>query len=67
MGQGRKKLDFGSNLDPDPGNFKRIFTAAVLAMVKSLHYRRGSNPIMHRLAYLRLNKLKADLAEVCAV
>jgi len=40
---------------------------AILAMVKAPRCGLGSRPIIHRLADLRLNELKAALADVCAL
>ena len=66
---GTNRLDFGGDpdLDPDPGIFEGIFTIAIFGMVKAPHRGFGNSPIIRRLAGLRLNKLKAVLAEVCAV
>jgi len=65
------RLDFGGNrdLDPDPGIFRRNFTITVLAIIaKTPHLLRfGNNPNTRRLADLKLNKLKAALAQVCAL
>jgi len=57
------RLDFGGNLYPDPG----IFSIAILAIIKTPHRGFGNGPKIRRLADLKLDKLKAALAKVCAL
>jgi len=51
------RLDFGGNLDLDPGMFRRNFTIELLAVVKTRHYGFSNSPIICKLADLKLNSL----------
>ena len=50
-----------------PDLFWSNFTTVILAVVKDPHDGFSNIPKIHRLVDLRLNKLKAALAEVCTV
>jgi len=67
----KKRLDFGGNpdLDPDQEIFRRNFTTAVLAMATAPRrgFVRQQFENIRRLADVRLNELKAAIAEVCAL
>jgi len=66
-GPRKKRLDFGGNpgLDPDPEMFQGILPLRHCIMLKAPHHGFGSSPKKRRLADLKLNELKAGLAENC--
>jgi len=68
-GPRKKRLDFGGklDLDPDPGIFKRNFTIAKLALVKTPHLGFVQQSENTQSSDHRLNKLNFALAEVCTL
>ena len=46
---------------------KDFYHCDILVLVNAAHHGLGRSPKIYELAYLRFNKLKAALAEVCAL
>ena len=69
-GPRKKLLDFGVNLDLDPGIFGMTFSIAVyviLAMLKSPHHGFSKSLKISRLVDLKLNELKPVLVVFASI